>query len=203
MGNPSGWPHESRDQRDRRGGYIIDFWGLGYELAERMGIAAELRERGYFIERLRMVDAEGRRRATIDVAPLRQRLGERFVSVARADVSGALFRACAGVEAHFGVAIEDVRQDAGSALVRLSDGRADRFDLVVGADGLHSRVRTILFGADGRVEVPIGCHVAAARLPDYPHRDELTYVSHTVPGRQVARVSMRGGETLVLFICRS
>lgn len=187
----------------RSGGYIIDFWGLGYDLAERMGVVAELRERGYFMRRLVGVDAVGRAIVSIDVEPLRARLGERFVSVARADVSGALFRACAGVEAHFGVAIEDIRQEARSALVGLSDGRTERFDLVVGADGLHSHVRSVLFGSDDRIVVPIGCHVAAVRLRDYPHRDELAYVSHTTPGRQVARVSMRGGETLVLFICRS
>ena len=31
----------------RTGGYVIDFWGLGYEIAERMGVLPELRERGY------------------------------------------------------------------------------------------------------------------------------------------------------------
>ena len=40
-------------------------------------------------------------------------------------------------------------------------------------------------------------------FPAYPHRDELIYVSHTVPKRQVGRVSLRNGETLVLLVCRT
>ena len=85
----------------------------------------------------------------------------------------------------------------------LSDQRQERFDLVVGADGLHSHVRELVFGREPRFETPLGCHVAAFRMPGYPRRDELTYVSHTVPKRQVGRVALRGGDTLALLICRS
>jgi len=45
--------------------------------------------------------------------------------------------------------------------------------------------------------------VAAFRIPGYPHRDELTYVSHTVAGRQVGRVALRNDATLVLLVCRA
>jgi 2-polyprenyl-6-methoxyphenol hydroxylase-like FAD-dependent oxidoreductase len=53
------------------------------------------------------------------------------------------------------------------------------------------------------LETSHDCHVATFRLAGYPLRDELTYVSHTVPKRQVARVALRDDETLVLLICRS
>src|SRR5690349_13898649 len=85
----------------------------------------------------------------------------------------------------------------------LSTGERQRFDLVVGADGLHSGVRELAFGVEGRFETSLGCHVAAFRLPGYPRRDDLTYVSHTVPKRQVARVALRDNDTLILLICRS
>ena len=78
-----------------------------------------------------------------------------------------------------------------------------RFDLVVGADGLHSQVRRLVFGADAQFERSLGCYVAAFRIPGYPHRDELAYVSHTVPRRQVARVALRNDETLALLVCRT
>ena len=54
----------------RSGGYLIDFWGLGYEIAERMGIISTLREHSYQMERLRMVDRDGREEAHMDLAPL-------------------------------------------------------------------------------------------------------------------------------------
>jgi 2-polyprenyl-6-methoxyphenol hydroxylase-like FAD-dependent oxidoreductase len=39
-------------------------------------------------------------------------------------------------------------------------------DLLIGADGLHSRVRDLAFGAETRFEVPLGYHVAAFELAD-------------------------------------
>ena len=186
----------------RTGGYVIDYWGLGYDLAERMGIVGELRQRGYFIHRLEMVDAAGRSTATLRVDPLRDAMGDRFVSVARSDLSAAVFAACADVPSNFGVSIDAVAQDPDGVDVTLSDGRTDRFDVVVGADGLHSGIRALEFGPEDRFERPLGCVVSAFRVRGYPHRDELAYVSHTVKKRQVARVALRDDETLFLLICR-
>lgn len=187
----------------RTGGYVIDFWGLGYEVAERMGILERVLASGYRMKRLRMVDHEGRAISTTDLAPLRGMLNDRFVSVARGDLSAAIYAACAGIPTHFGVSITDLTQDAAGVTVTLSDGSQDRFDLVVGADGLHSQVRRMLSGDEAQFERHLGCHVAAYRLEGYAPRDELTYVSYTVPERQVARVSLRDDQTLVLLICRS
>lgn len=187
----------------RTGGYLVDFWGLGYELAERMGIIETLRARSYLMERLAMVDGSGAEVAGFDVRPLRDAANGRFISLERSELAAELFGACGGVRAHFGRSIVGLAQDAEGVTVTLSDGGRARFDLVVGADGLHSKVRSLVFGSDAACEVPLGCHVAAFRLPDYPHRDELAYVSHTEPKRQAARVALRGGQTLVLLIFRS
>jgi 2-polyprenyl-6-methoxyphenol hydroxylase-like FAD-dependent oxidoreductase len=192
-----------RAPRPRTGGYLIDFWGLGYEIAERMGLVRTLRERCYLMERLRMVDGDGREEAALDLAPMRELLEERFISLARADLAAALLGACDGVPARFGVGVTAVEQGGDGVIVTLSDGGEERFDLVVGADGLHSRVRELVFGPEAQFERSLGCYVAAFRIPGYPRRDELTYVSHTVPRRHVARVALRGGETLVLLVCRA
>ncbi len=125
----------------RRGGHLVDFWGLGYDIAERMGVLDRVRRDGYLMRRLRMVDARGRDEARLDLVPLRDMLHGRFVSLARADLAAAIFGACAGVRASFGVSIDALDQRADEVVATLSDGRRESFDLVVGADGLHSRVR--------------------------------------------------------------
>jgi len=186
----------------RRGGYVIDFWGLGYDLAERMGILPALLERGYFMRELRMLDEDGKVAAQLDVGGFRKYVDDRFVSVERSVLSALLFQACAGVRAHFGLSIAEMAPDADGVTARLSNGDEERFDLVVGADGLHSRIRELTFPGV-RAERFVGCYVAALRVPHYPHRDELVYVSHTAPKRHVSRVALHGGETLLLFIWRS
>ena len=113
----------------RTGGYVIDFWGLGFEIAERMGLVPALLERCYMMERLRMVDADGHEVAGMDVTPMREQLEGRFISLARADLAAVLFSACHGIPAHFGVSVAGVEQDCEGVTATLSDGRQERFDL--------------------------------------------------------------------------
>jgi 2-polyprenyl-6-methoxyphenol hydroxylase-like FAD-dependent oxidoreductase len=199
------WGHEpvlfEQAPAFRTGGYLIDFWGLGYDIAERMGLIATLRERGYEMRRLRMVDRAGRDEAVMDLTPLYEAQRGRFISVARADLASALAGACEGIPIHFGVSIGAIATDGDAALVTLTDGRHDRFDLVVGADGLHSHVRALAFGPEAQFERFLDSYVAAFRVRGYPHRDELTFVSHTERGRQAARVSLRDDETVVMLVC--
>jgi 2-polyprenyl-6-methoxyphenol hydroxylase-like FAD-dependent oxidoreductase len=185
----------------RTGGYLVDFWGLGYEIAQRMGIMPTLRQRGYEMKRLKMVDGNGREEAHMDLAPLYEAQRGRFISVARADLASALVDACRGVPVHYNVSIGAIARENGGSLVTFTDGRQERFDLVVGADGLHSQVRALTFGPETQFERFLDCHVAAFRVRGYPHRDELTFVSHTVRGRQAARVSLRDDETMVMLVC--
>jgi 2-polyprenyl-6-methoxyphenol hydroxylase-like FAD-dependent oxidoreductase len=45
----------------RTGGYVVDFWGLGFDIAERMGLVPKILNAGYRIREMRIVDAAGRR----------------------------------------------------------------------------------------------------------------------------------------------
>ena len=45
----------------RSGGYVIDFWGLGYTIAEQMGLLSEINRDGYHVQEFRIVDQAGQR----------------------------------------------------------------------------------------------------------------------------------------------
>ena len=45
----------------REGGYIIDFWGLGFDVAEKMGLLPALKNDGYEIDEVRLVNEQGKR----------------------------------------------------------------------------------------------------------------------------------------------
>jgi 2-polyprenyl-6-methoxyphenol hydroxylase-like FAD-dependent oxidoreductase len=74
------------------------------------------------------------------------------------------------------------------------------FDAVVGADGLHSRVRELVFGPEKKFEKYLGYNVAAFEAIGYQPRDELIYVMYTQVGQQVGRFALRGNSTMFLFI---
>ena len=70
----------------RTGGYAVDFWGVGYTVAERMGILPEVREHGYAFREVRIVDERGRKVGGFSTDVLRQSMKDRFTSVPRGDL---------------------------------------------------------------------------------------------------------------------
>ena len=186
----------------RRGGYVVDFWGAGFDVAERMGIVPDLRDRGYTFTQARSVDGAGRRVASVRPATI---LGDitRYVTIGRSDLAAAIYDALDG-------AAELILDDTVRALtdqgirvrVIFESGPARNFDLVVGADGLHSRVRRLVFGPDERFERYLGIVIAAFEVPGYRPRDESMAVMHADVGFQALRVSLRDDVTLFLLSVR-
>jgi 2-polyprenyl-6-methoxyphenol hydroxylase-like FAD-dependent oxidoreductase len=75
----------------RSGGYVIDFWGLGYEIAENMGISDELNRVGYHIREMRFVNGLGKRVAGFGKRVFLELTGSRYVTIARSALSRLLF----------------------------------------------------------------------------------------------------------------
>jgi 2-polyprenyl-6-methoxyphenol hydroxylase-like FAD-dependent oxidoreductase len=76
------------------------------------------------------------------------------------------------------------------------------FDLVIGADGLHSQVRRVAFGPEKLFENYLGIVVAAFDVEGYRPRDELVAVMHAEVGFQVVRVALRDDVTMFAFTVR-
>lgn len=187
----------------RSGGYIIDFWGIGYDIAERMGLIGDIRALGYQVREVRFVDRMGRKSGGFDVDVFRRIANERFTSVRRSDVSATIYHAIeARVETLFGDSVATIEDDGHRVRVGFDHAAEREVDLVIGADGLHSRVRRLVFGPDADFETSLGYHVAAFETKGYRPREELIYASHGQPGRQISRFSMRDDQTLFLFIFR-
>ena len=95
--------------------------------------------------------------------------------------------------------MENLVQSEGSVRVTLKSGLVRDFDLVVGADGLHSRVRELVFGPEREVEKYLGFKVAAFIADGYRPRDELAYVMFTEVGQQVGRFTLREDRSMFHF----
>ena len=185
----------------RAGGYVIDFWGLGWEVAERMGLTPLLLRDGYRMNEVRLVNRSGRPVARLDVDVFRAAAEDRFISIHRSDLASGIYSLMDGkVETIFGDSIAAIQQDPDGVDVSFAHSKPRRFDMVVGADGLHSNVRRLVFGDEGRFERYLGYYAASFNTPNYPVRDQGVYVSYALPGRQLGRYALRDGRTTFFFV---
>ena len=187
----------------RTGGYILNLWGIGYDAAEKMGILPSLLELEYQVDELRMVDRHGRTRGGYPTRVLQQLAKGRIASLSRADIAATIYGLLnSQVETLFGDSVTTIEQDRTKMRVGFEYAPERALDLVIGADGLHSRIRQIVFGPDTDFEYPMGCHVATFEVAGYRPRDERSYVAHTAPGRYIARFPLRDDKTLFFMLVR-
>jgi 2-polyprenyl-6-methoxyphenol hydroxylase-like FAD-dependent oxidoreductase len=149
----------------RTGGYAIDLRGAAVDVADRMGILGEVRSRVTEMAGASMVDARGRVRSGFDASVLNH--PDRSIEILRGDLVRVLHDVTDQVEYRYGDTITDLKQHGDGVHVEFARAEPETFDLVVGADGLHSNVRRLAFG------------------PEKPYRRFLeSYISiFTVPNR--------------------
>jgi 2-polyprenyl-6-methoxyphenol hydroxylase-like FAD-dependent oxidoreductase len=139
--------------------------------------------------------------ASIDGRAFAAASGGRYTSLLRSDLARCILEVLDGrAETIFGDGVCALEDDGHGIIATLERGGARRFDLVVGADGLHSRVRALAWDRDARAERYLGYYAASFAADGYPHRDEGAYVSYGTPGRQAARYALRGGRSAFLLV---
>jgi len=128
----------------RPGGNGVDVRGQAIEVVERMGILPEIRAALTDVAGMSFVDARDR-------VVARVALPGSNLEIMRGDLARILYgHTKDSVEYLFGDSIRTVSQDAGGVDVTFERSEARRFDLLVGADGIHSNVRRLVFGPESR-----------------------------------------------------
>ncbi|MCP2241402.1 FAD-dependent oxidoreductase [Lentzea aerocolonigenes] len=183
----------------RAGGYMIDFFGPGHEVARRMGLLPALEARRAPISSVTSVDARGRSRATIS-AEAYESVASGVISLLRGDLASVI-RDDVRASIRYGTTVSAI--DDG--VVTFSDGSVDAFDLVVGADGVHSRVRELVFGPSAQFVRYLGHHTAAFSVQDtaLSARIGYRYQMLTVPHRMIGCYAVRDGAMAALMLYRS
>ena len=194
----------------RGGGYMIDFFGPGIDAADRLGLRSALERIHAPIERLVFVDGSGRPRVAVGYPALRRRVfGGQHHNFLRGDLEAELHAAArgAGVEPSHGRKVIGVLPAVAAVdpvVVRYADGAEEEWDVVLGADGIHSRVRTDVLEPDEWSSRDLGHAVWAwildGSLPGVRRED---FVTLTAPGRMVAAYPVDQGRTAAFFVHRS
>lgn len=185
----------------REGGYIIDFWGIGFDVAEKMGLLPELRKRGYRANKVTILDSGGKKVGGFRTDILYANLKDRVLSIQRCDLASVIFEKIKSrVDVVFGDSITKLYEANEKVLVSFQNSPDRTFDLVIGADGLHSQVRKIAFGTHDRFVKNLGYHAAAFSVDNYRPRDPDSYTFYSVPRKQLARFALRDNRTVFFLI---
>jgi 2-polyprenyl-6-methoxyphenol hydroxylase-like FAD-dependent oxidoreductase len=191
------------DLQDR--GYMIDFYGSGFDVAEKMNLIEALQSKSdqYHIRKLEFVDREGKPRASLDVIKFRELLNQRYFPLMRGDLEEVLFHAVKdSVSIRFGTSISHLNVHHAGVQATLSEGRAEEYDLVIGAGGIHSNVRRLLWGDESQFSSFLGFYVACSVIESFFDTQEV-FVGHFEPGTQTTVYSIGSNKLATFFAFRS
>ncbi|MZE80098.1 FAD-dependent monooxygenase [Streptomyces xinghaiensis] len=151
----------------RHGGYPIDIRGTATEVVRRMGILPRLRDAHIDSRRFTFLDADGSEVASVDPRALAGGAGGQDLEVRRGDLAALLHALVRDdVEFLFDDSVDTLDQHAQGVDVTFRSGRRRTFDLVAGADGMHSQTRESLFGPEEQFHRYLGYCFAVFTMPN-------------------------------------
>jgi 2-polyprenyl-6-methoxyphenol hydroxylase-like FAD-dependent oxidoreductase len=187
----------------REGGYAIDFWGIGFDIAERMEIVPDLNKADLGISEISFVDKNNKRKSALNYEKLKKLMNNRAVTLLRSDLAKIIYnRLDNGIEMIFGDAIVKIEQQETKVIVTFQSGKIRNFDLLVGADGLHSNVRNIVFGNEEQFEKYYGYYTSSFTIK-YGTLGSEEFEMYSVPGKQAAIYSNNENKATIFFIFTS
>ncbi|MCW3816116.1 FAD-dependent monooxygenase [Micromonospora sp. DR5-3] len=184
----------------RSSGAPVDVRGPALPVVEAMGLRDVLRSAATPVTGVRLVDAAGATVARVPMAATRAPHSTEL-EIPRADLAAILHQAAADqAEFRYGDSITGLAEDPAGVDVTFARGAPGRFDLVVGADGLHSAVRRLAFGPESAHVRHLGVWVATLPLGG-PADDPYDVLLYNTPGR-LASVHPARGCALAALIFR-
>ncbi|MBZ2194830.1 FAD-dependent monooxygenase [Occultella gossypii] len=155
---------EKRSHLRQTGGHAVDLAGVSIEVIERMGILPAVS--GAHVRHDRMVFNQ-RHGRPIEMPRLTATIADRHVEIQRDDLTEILHAAAAPhAEYIFGDTITAITDGSGAVTVEFENSARRTFDLVIGADGLHSRVRRLVFGPEDTYRHDLGAYLSVYSYPN-------------------------------------
>ena len=185
-----------RAERLRTSGYPVDVRGAALDVVERMGLTERIHEQRYRNPVMEFLSPGGRRLARFDPGEMLNSVGD--LEAARGTLSQILYDATRDrVDYVFGDSITTLDPTTGE--VTFARRAAQRFDVVIGADGIHSNVRALAFGDETQFLHPLGANVAIWDISTEIFAPGTGYM-YSHPGRSAAVVRPADGGVTRAFL---
>lgn len=190
----------------RAGGYILDFFGPGYEAAQDLGVIEALRSHARGVGQVDFVDAEGRVGSSMAYGHMVKATEGKLFPILRGDIETTLHDALPDdVTIRYGVELAGVESRADGVTATTSDGERFDYDLLVGADGIHSRARRLIFGPKEQFIRPLGFYTAAYFFESVRVAEALggDFKMMTVRDRMAGLYEVDAGRIMAFFVMRA
>lgn len=161
-----------RAAEPRPGGQAVDLRGPSRKVAERMGLMPGIRARQLHERGMMFVDERGRRHAALPAEAFGGEGPVSDIEIARGDLNQVLLDQIAALPAESGTLeyryrewVEKLVQNRDAATVHFASGTTAEFDIVIGADGLHSDLREQVFGPHEQFTEYLGAYITFFTIP--------------------------------------
>ncbi|NHI06535.1 FAD-binding monooxygenase [Streptomyces sp. KO7888] len=184
----------------RSGGYPVDVRGTALDVVERMGILPRLRDAHIDLRRLTFLHEDGSEVASLHPHAVTGGATGRDLEIRRGDLTDALYTAVRDdVEFLFDDSVDTLHQSGHGVDVAFRGGGSRTFDLVFGADGMHSRTRETVFGPEERFRRYLGHCFAVFTMPNTLGLSHETVMWNT-PGRTAALYAVGDDDEVHAFL---
>ena len=129
-------------------GFSIGIWNNGRRVLQELGIAEEFDKKGYPLPEYSIANGKGIVLKLYHFEEFVKKYWPPRVQISRTEFYELLRNALGNLPIHTGTTIQSLHQNSDSVEVLLSNGKKEIFDVVIGADGIHSQMRDMVFGLD-------------------------------------------------------
>lgn len=164
----------------RTGGYKIDLRGAGLEVLKRMGVYPAISASRTAIPRAICIDQDGHQVTEMSADLCGTRLEGIDLEIMRGTLLSILRDAAGEVECLFGDSIKQISENTDGVDVVFEKHAPRTFDLVVGADGLHSIVRKLVFGEEATFAHEFGVYVSVFSFPNFLNLKDCEIEHHSL-----------------------
>ncbi len=181
----------------RRKGSPVDIKGPAVPVAREMNVLASIRSREIRTQRVVFVDSEDRALAEVDPSQLHDEPGE-DVEIQREDLIDILYESVKEeVRLIYNSSIVKVEQTDDQVNVVFTDGSEGSYNLLLGADGLHSNVRKIVFGSEERFTKFYGMYAGVVEI-DEKYGEENSCTLFNESGKMAGIYNFKGKANAIL-----